>query len=86
MENGNGHTDTNQGIETTNSGKAWNAVRLKKLDWYIIKKLVSTFVFAIMILALISCIIDYSEKVDAIVAKKVPFLTPKQFLLAFYRQ
>ena len=73
MENGNGHTDTNQGIETTNSGKAWNAVRLKKLDWYIIKKLVSTFVFAIMILALISCIIDYSEKVDAIVAKKVPW-------------
>ena len=27
---------------------------IKKLDWYIIKKLVSTFFFAIMILALIS--------------------------------
>ena len=46
---------------------------IKKLDWYIIKKLLSTFFFAIMILALISCVIDYSEKVDNIVSKKVPF-------------
>ena len=46
---------------------------IKKLDWYIIKKLISTFFFAIMILALISCVIDYSEKVDAIVSKKVPW-------------
>ncbi len=45
---------------------------IKKLDWYIIGKLVSTFFFAIMILALISCVIDYSEKVDNIVSKKVP--------------
>ncbi len=45
---------------------------IKKLDWYIIKKLLSTFFFAIMVLALISCVIDYSEKVDNIVSKKVP--------------
>ena len=47
---------------------------IKKLDWYIIKKLLSTFFFAIMVLALISCVIDYSEKVDNIVSKKVPFV------------
>jgi lipopolysaccharide export system permease protein len=46
---------------------------LKKLDWYIIKKFLSTFFFAIMILAVISCVIDYSEKVDNIVSKKAPF-------------
>jgi len=73
MENENTHINNTEDIETANSGKVWNLLRIKKLDWYIIKKLVSTFFFAIMILALISCVIDYSEKVDAIVAKKVPF-------------
>ena len=72
MENEKVDINNNKGIETTNSGKAWNMLRLKKLDWYIIKKLLSTFFFAIMVLALISCVIDYSEKVDAIVSKKVP--------------
>ncbi len=47
---------------------------IKKLDWYIIKKFLSTFFFAIMILAVISCVIDYSEKVDNIVQKKAPLL------------
>ena len=48
---------------------------IKKLDWYIIKKFLSTFFFAIMVLAVISCVIDYSEKVDNIVSKKAPLLT-----------
>lgn len=47
---------------------------MKKLDWYIVKKFLSTFFFAIMILAVISCVIDYSEKVDNIVSKKAPFM------------
>src|SRR5205085_1487624 len=47
---------------------------LKKLDIYIIGKFISTFLFAIMVLAVISCVIDYSEKVDSIVAKKTPML------------
>lgn len=46
---------------------------MKKLDWYIVRKFLSTFFFAIMILAVISCVIDYSEKVDNIVSKKAPF-------------
>src|ERR1700712_250523 len=45
---------------------------LKKLDWYIIKKFLGTFFYAIAILAVISCVIDYSEKVDDFVSKKAP--------------
>ena len=48
---------------------------MKKLDWYIIRKFLSTFFFAIMVLAVISCVIDYSEKVDNIVSKKASMLT-----------
>ena len=50
----------------------WSNLLLKKLDRYIIGKFLSTFFFAIMILAVISCVIDYSEKVDNFVSKKVP--------------
>ncbi|MFI5196151.1 MAG: LptF/LptG family permease [Chitinophagales bacterium] len=57
---------------TSSSSRVWDVVRLKKLDWYIIRKFISTFLFAIMVLAVISCVIDYSEKVDNIVSKKVP--------------
>lgn len=45
---------------------------LKKLDWYIIRKFLGTFFYAILILAVISCVIDYSEKVDDFVEKKAP--------------
>ncbi|NCX95566.1 MAG: YjgP/YjgQ family permease [Chitinophagia bacterium] len=47
---------------------------LLKLDRYIIGKFITTFVFAILILAVISCVIDYSEKVDNIVQKKAPLI------------
>ncbi|XZF15667.1 LptF/LptG family permease [Chitinophagaceae bacterium MMS25-I14] len=47
---------------------------IKKLDWYIIKKFLGTFFFAIIILAVISCVIDYSEKIDDFVKHKAPFL------------
>ncbi|MBA3829048.1 MAG: LptF/LptG family permease [Taibaiella sp.] len=45
---------------------------MKKLDWYIIKKFWGTFFYAILILAIIACVIDYSEKVDDFVSKKAP--------------
>lgn len=45
---------------------------MKKLDWYIIKKFLSTFFFAIIILAVIACVIDLSEKMDDFVEKKAP--------------
>ena len=56
---------------------------LKKLDFYIIKKFFSTFFFAIMVLAVISCVIDYSEKVDNIVSKKVPFHDVADYYMNF---
>ncbi len=56
---------------------------MKKLDWYIVRKFLSTFFFAIMILAVISCVIDYSEKVDNIVSKKAPFLVVANYYKNF---
>jgi lipopolysaccharide export system permease protein len=53
--------------------RGWGLIGIKKLDVYIIKKFLSTFFFAIMVLAVISCVIDYSEKVDNLVSKKAPF-------------
>jgi lipopolysaccharide export system permease protein len=45
---------------------------MKKLDWYIIRKFLGTFFFAIMVMALIACVIDWSEKMEDFVAKKAP--------------
>lgn len=45
---------------------------MKKLDLYIIKKFLGTFFYAIMILAVIACVIDYTEKVEDFVKKNVP--------------
>lgn len=47
---------------------------MKKIDWYIVKKFWGTFFYAIAILAIIACVIDYSEKVEEFVNKKVPSL------------
>jgi lipopolysaccharide export system permease protein len=47
---------------------------MKKLDWYIVKKFVGTFFFAIIILAVIACVIDLSEKMEDFVTKKAPIL------------
>lgn len=37
---------------------------LKKLDWYILKKFFTTFIFAILLLTFITVVIDISEKAD----------------------
>ena len=44
---------------------------MKKLDLYITKKFLGTFFYAIMILAVIACVIDYTEKVEDFVKKNV---------------
>jgi len=43
---------------------------IKKLDWYLIKKFVGTFVYALLIMAVIASVIDYSEKVKDFVKHK----------------
>lgn len=45
---------------------------MTRLDRYIVKKFLGTFFYAIMILAVIACVIDYSEKVEDFVKKDVP--------------
>ena len=45
---------------------------MKKLDWYILKKFLGTFFYAILILAIITAVIDYSEKVDDFVKSNAP--------------
>jgi lipopolysaccharide export system permease protein len=37
---------------------------MKKLDWYILKKFLSTFCFSVILLTVISTVIDMSEKTD----------------------
>ncbi|MEQ8520038.1 MAG: LptF/LptG family permease [Cytophagales bacterium] len=37
---------------------------MKKLDWYIFRKLVVAYVFVVVILCLVICVIDWSEKND----------------------
>ncbi|HWB65123.1 MAG TPA: LptF/LptG family permease, partial [Chitinophagales bacterium] len=45
---------------------------MKKLDWYILRKFVGTFVFIIALLQSIIIIIDLEEKVDAFVSNHAP--------------
>lgn len=54
---------------------------MKKLDWYILKKFLGTFLYAILILAVITAVIDYSEKVDDFVKHQAPGLA----ILNYYK-
>lgn len=54
-----------------------------KLDNYILKKFLTTFVFAILILAVISCVIDYTQKVEDFVSKNAPTSTVLLYFLTF---
>lgn len=44
---------------------------MKKLDWYILKKLLVTFVFVVGLLELIICVIDFTEKNDEFIKNEV---------------
>ncbi|MBC7587971.1 MAG: LptF/LptG family permease [Chitinophagaceae bacterium] len=46
---------------------------MKKIDWYILKKFLSTFFFAITLLTIIAVVIDISEKTDDFVKSKLGF-------------
>ncbi len=47
-------------------------LRLKKIDWYIIKKFITTFFIALLLIIGIVIIFDISEKVDDFVEKQAP--------------
>lgn len=54
---------------------------MKKIDWYIFKKFISTFVFSVILLTVISTVIDMSEKTDDFVKSG---LSSKEILLQYY--
>jgi lipopolysaccharide export system permease protein len=46
---------------------------MKLIDKYILKKFFATFFFVSLIILAVICVIDYSEKVDDFINKKIPF-------------
>jgi lipopolysaccharide export system permease protein len=56
---------------------------MKILDRYIIKKFIGTFLYAVMIMAIIACVIDYSEKVEDLVHRKAPFMAVLNYFKDF---
>lgn len=47
---------------------------MKKIDWYILKKLFTTFFFSIFLFTIIAVVIDISEKTDDFVKSKLGFI------------
>ncbi|HTJ13567.1 MAG TPA: LptF/LptG family permease [Dinghuibacter sp.] len=54
---------------------------MKKLDWYILRKFLSTFFFAILLFTLISVVVDISEKTDDFVKSG---LNLRQIIMQYY--
>jgi len=54
---------------------------MKKIDWYILKKFLSTFFFSLILLTLISTVIDMSEKTDDFVKSG---LSAREIFLQYY--
>lgn len=56
---------------------------MKKLDWYILKKLLVTFVFVVGMLELIICVIDFTEKNDDFIKNEVTGTQIRDYYLSF---
>ena len=54
---------------------------MKKIDWYILKKFLTTFFFAIFLFAVIAVAVDLSEKADDFVSSD---LSTKDIILKYY--
>lgn len=63
--------------------KATPMFQIKILDKYILKKFLTTFVFVLLVLALISIVIDFTEKVDSFVNKNIPTKEILSYYIAF---
>lgn len=46
---------------------------MRLLDWYILKKFLSAFVYVVLILVAILCVIDFTEKSDDYIRQGVPY-------------
>jgi lipopolysaccharide export system permease protein len=54
---------------------------MKKLDWYILKKFLTVFFFAIFLFAIIAVVVDVSEKTDDFVKSQ---LGVKKIITLYY--
>lgn len=45
---------------------------MKLLDWYILKRFLLTYFFVVMVIVLVVCVVDYTEKVDDFYKHKAP--------------
>ena len=45
---------------------------MKILDWYILKRFLQTYVFVVLLIVLIVCVVDYTEKVDDFRKRSAP--------------
>ncbi len=54
---------------------------MKKIDWYILKKFLTTFFFAIFLFAIISVVVDVSEKTDDFVKSQ---LSVRKIITLYY--
>lgn len=49
-----------------------NKLKLRKLDWYIIRKFIGTFVYSIILIITIAVIFDLAEKIDDFIESHAP--------------
>ena len=47
-------------------------LKLKKLDWYIIKKFLGTYFFSLLLIIIVIIIFDYNEKIDKFASSNAP--------------
>ncbi len=59
--------------QTSKLATFFDALSIKRIDWYIIKKFLSTYIFLIAIVIFIAIIFDYNEKIDKLTQSNVPF-------------
>lgn len=57
---------------------------MKKLDWYILKKLLTTFLFVVIGLVIIICVIDFTEKNDDFMKNEVAGGLILNYYLTFF--
>ena len=55
--------------------------KLKRIDWYIIKQFLGTYVFAIALIISISVVFDINEKIDKFLNPDVPL---KAIIVDYY--
>ena len=56
---------------------------MKKLDWYIVRKFLGTFFFAILIIMAIAVVLDYNEKMDSFEEHEAPTWSIIKYYLTF---